>query len=93
MLCDAVYLLSNNHINGLIAAPFNPDEEELIAYYISFLKTLSLSLNPMTVQFFFNKVRDGGGFCAGMPVHGCRFVPACLATAAEHDSQPVSALL
>lgn len=50
-------MLSNNHINGLIAAPFNSDEEELIAYYISFLKTLSLSLNVMTVQFFFNKVR------------------------------------
>ncbi len=52
----AVYLLSNNHINGLIATPFDSDEEELLAYYISFLKTLSLSLNEMTVQFFFNKV-------------------------------------
>jgi protein CLEC16A len=53
----AVYLLSNNHINGLIATPFDSDEEELLAYYISFMKTLSLNLNEMTIQFFFNQVR------------------------------------
>lgn len=38
----AVYFLSNNHVNDLISSRVDPTEEELVAYYISFLKTLSL---------------------------------------------------
>lgn len=30
---------------------------QVLAYYISFLKTLSLKLNKHTVHFFFNEVR------------------------------------
>ena len=33
------------------------EDEELIAYYISFLKTLSLRLDSNTVHFFFNEHR------------------------------------
>lgn len=49
------YLLSNNYINDLIVHRFDFSNEELLAYYISFLKTLSLKLNPRTIQFFFNE--------------------------------------
>ncbi len=51
----AVYLLSNNHINDLISAPFNDSHEELLGYHISLLKTLSLSFNRATIQFFYSR--------------------------------------
>ena len=53
---------SNNHVNMLISHPFEHDfrhpvlGEELMAHYVSFLKTLSLKLNVATVQFFFNNI-------------------------------------
>jgi hypothetical protein len=56
------YLLSNNHVNELITHKFDfaenskVSDDELLAYYISLLKTLSLKLNPNTIQFFFNAV-------------------------------------
>ena len=50
------YLLSNNHINELITHKFDFSDDELLAYYISLLKTLSLKLNKSTLQFFFNEV-------------------------------------
>ena len=46
------YLFSNNHVNELIECDFDFDDEEVMAYYISLLKTISLKLNPATVQFF-----------------------------------------
>ncbi len=49
------YLLSNNHINKIIEHRFDFDDEEVMAYYISFLKTLSLKLNVHTIHFFFNE--------------------------------------
>uniref|UniRef100_A0A671RGI6 Protein CLEC16A-like n=1 Tax=Sinocyclocheilus anshuiensis TaxID=1608454 RepID=A0A671RGI6_9TELE len=52
------YLLSNNHVNSIIVHKFDfSDEEimEIMAYYISFLKTLSLKLNNHTVHFFYNE--------------------------------------
>lgn len=48
------YLLSNDRINAIISHPFDFSDEEVLAYYISFLKTLSLKLDSSTVQFFFN---------------------------------------
>ncbi|KAJ1974580.1 Protein CL16A, partial [Dimargaris verticillata] len=48
------YLLSNNYINKIIAFPFDVSNDEVLAYYVSFLKTLSLRLNPDTIHFFFN---------------------------------------
>lgn len=47
------YIFSNNHINQLIALPYDFRDEELLAHYVSFLKTLSSKLNDRTVQFFF----------------------------------------
>lgn len=48
------YLLSNNHVNSIILHKFDTTDEEVMAYYISFLKTLSFKLNPHTIHFFFN---------------------------------------
>lgn len=35
---------------------FDFSDEEVMAYYISFLKTLSLKLNAHTIHFFYNEV-------------------------------------
>ncbi|CAF5166121.1 unnamed protein product, partial [Rotaria magnacalcarata] len=51
------YLLSNNHINNIIVHKFDFNDEEITAYYISFLKTLSLKLNTQSINFFYNEVR------------------------------------
>ncbi|XP_026678930.1 protein CLEC16A-like [Diaphorina citri] len=50
------YLLSNNHVNSIIVHKFDFSDEEVMAYYISFLKTLSLKLNSHTIHFFYNEV-------------------------------------
>ncbi|CAF0812734.1 unnamed protein product [Brachionus calyciflorus] len=49
------FLLSNNHINNIILNKFDFSDEEVMAYYISFLKTLSLKLNNHSIHFFFNE--------------------------------------
>ena len=49
------FLLSNNHINNIILNKFDFSDEEVMAYYISFLKTLSLKLNSHSIHFFFNE--------------------------------------
>ena len=53
----ADYLLSNNHVNAIIVHKFDFSDEEVMAYYISFLKTLSFRLNKHTIHFFYNEVR------------------------------------
>jgi protein CLEC16A len=50
------YLLSNNHVNNIILHKFDFSDEEITAYYISFLKTLSLKLNKHSINFFYNEV-------------------------------------
>ncbi|KAJ1347946.1 hypothetical protein KIN20_003133 [Parelaphostrongylus tenuis] len=52
------FLLSNNHVNSIITHDFDFNNEEIMAYYISFLKTLSFKLNPSTIHFFFNEATD-----------------------------------
>ena len=54
----ADYLLSNNYVNQIICHKFDFSDEEILAYYISFLKTLSLKLNKNTIHFFYNEVRE-----------------------------------
>ena len=49
------YLLSNNHVNSIIVHKFDFSDEEVMAYYVSFLKTLSFKLNAHTIHFFFNE--------------------------------------
>nr|XP_021151414.1 protein CLEC16A isoform X1 [Columba livia] len=45
------YLLSNNYVNSIIVHKFDFSDEEIMAYYISFLKTVSLK----PVHFFYNE--------------------------------------
>ena len=47
--------MSNNHINNIIVHKFDFVDEEVMAYYISFLKTLSLKLNMHSIHFFYNE--------------------------------------
>ncbi|CAF4392704.1 unnamed protein product, partial [Rotaria sp. Silwood2] len=49
------YLLSNNYVNNIILHKFDFSDEEITAYYISFLKTLSLKLNKHSINFFYNE--------------------------------------
>ncbi|XP_075421469.1 protein CLEC16A isoform X6 [Ascaphus truei] len=49
------YLLSNNHVNSIIVHKFDFSDEEIMAYYIYFLKILSMKLNNHTVHFFYNE--------------------------------------
>ncbi|XP_010046920.2 protein TRANSPARENT TESTA 9 [Eucalyptus grandis] len=44
------YLFSNEHINYLITYSFNFDNEELLSYYISFLRAISGKLNKNTIS-------------------------------------------
>ena len=48
--------MSNNHVNSIIVHKFDFSDEEVMAYYISFLKTLSFRLNKHTIHFFYNEV-------------------------------------
>ena len=52
------YLLSNNHVNNIIVHKFDFNDEEITAYYIYFLKTLSSKLNSHSINFFFNEVGE-----------------------------------
>ncbi|XP_041435063.1 protein CLEC16A isoform X3 [Xenopus laevis] len=49
------YLLSNNHVNSIIVHKFDFSDEEIMGYYICFLKTLSVKLKNHTVHFFYNE--------------------------------------
>uniref|UniRef100_A0A7E4ZSZ0 FPL domain-containing protein n=1 Tax=Panagrellus redivivus TaxID=6233 RepID=A0A7E4ZSZ0_PANRE len=49
------FLLSNNNVNTVIQHEFNFANEDIMAYFISFMKTLSLKINSKTVHFFFNE--------------------------------------
>lgn len=49
------YLLSNNLVNSIIVHKFDFSDEDVMGYYILFLKTLSLKLNTHTIHFFYNE--------------------------------------
>lgn len=49
------YLLSNNLVNSIIVHKFDFSDEDVMGYYILFLKTLSLKLNAHTIHFFYNE--------------------------------------
>uniref|UniRef100_A0A2S2QFM6 Protein CLEC16A n=2 Tax=Sipha flava TaxID=143950 RepID=A0A2S2QFM6_9HEMI len=52
------YLLSNNHVNSIIINKLDFSDEDVLAYYISFLKTLSFKLNLNTIHFFYNEATN-----------------------------------
>ncbi|KAI8809071.1 hypothetical protein BJ742DRAFT_248795 [Cladochytrium replicatum] len=48
------FLLSSNYINEIISVRFNTANEEILSYYITLLKNLSLKLNIKTQVLLFN---------------------------------------
>lgn len=50
------YIFSNNKINNLIYTTFINQDEDIIPYYISMIKSISFFLNYDTSKFFFNEV-------------------------------------
>ncbi|KAJ2039234.1 Protein CL16A [Coemansia sp. RSA 922] len=46
-------LLGDGFVNDLIGAPVDLDCEEVLAYYVAFLKALSLKLTSSTIHYFF----------------------------------------
>lgn len=49
------FLLSNNVINDFIDFKYNFDDDEILDYYISFLKSLALRLETNPIQLFYNQ--------------------------------------
>jgi len=43
-------------VNSIILHKFDFTDEEITAYYISFIKTLSFKLNTHSINFFYNEV-------------------------------------
>ncbi|MQL95210.1 hypothetical protein Taro_027874 [Colocasia esculenta] len=52
------YIFSNEHINHLITHPFDFKNEELLSYYISFLRAVSGKLNKSTVPLLVKTEND-----------------------------------
>lgn len=52
------YLFSNEHINYLITYTFDFQNEELLSYYISFLRAISGKLNKNTISLFVKTRND-----------------------------------
>lgn len=50
------YIFSNNKINNLIYTTFIYQDDEIMPYYISMIKSISFFLNYHTSKFFFNEV-------------------------------------
>ncbi|RIA90987.1 hypothetical protein C1645_768612 [Glomus cerebriforme] len=57
-LTSLYFLLSNNYVNEIICHKFDFSNDEILAYYIIFLRTLSLKLDSNTLFFFFNERQD-----------------------------------
>ncbi|CAJ0754548.1 18231_t:CDS:10 [Entrophospora sp. SA101] len=49
------FLLSNNYVNSIVWHKFDFSNEEILAYYIYLLRTLSFKLDTNTLYFFFNE--------------------------------------
>lgn len=47
------FLLSNRHVNHLMSTPLDFEDEEILAYYITLMKSLAMRLNAETIKFFF----------------------------------------
>lgn len=50
------YFLSNSSLMKFQMMKFSSLDTELAEYYINFLKSISIRLNPMTIKLFYNQV-------------------------------------
>ena len=91
------FLLSNNHMNSIITHKFDFAQEEVLAYYISFMRSLSMKLTNDTILFFHNEHLPDFPLYAEVSRGAC--LPrlrtsrrtsclACFPTAPVHDSYP-----
>ncbi len=46
------FLFSNNHVNNIIETRFDFTDEEVLGYFITFLKAVSVRLTAQTAQYF-----------------------------------------
>lgn len=56
------YLLSNNYVNKLIEMRLDFNDEEILCYYITLLKSLAMRLDGETIHFFFIRRGDSCKF-------------------------------
>ncbi|KAI8872743.1 hypothetical protein GQ42DRAFT_114575, partial [Ramicandelaber brevisporus] len=49
------YLLSNNYVNRIMMAPLDFSNEEIVAYYVTLLKAVALSLNSESLTYLFDR--------------------------------------
>jgi|LauGreDrversion4_2_1035121.scaffolds.fasta_scaffold403511_1 protein CLEC16A len=49
------FIFSNNFLNQIISRSYEKYDDEFVAYYISFIKSLSLKIDTTTIQFFFHR--------------------------------------
>lgn len=49
------FIFSNNFINQIISQDYSKYDDEFIAYFINFIKSLSLKIDTTTIQFFFHE--------------------------------------
>ncbi len=49
------FMFSNNFINQIISLDYSNYDDEFIAYYVNFMKSLSLKIDSNTIQFFFHE--------------------------------------
>ncbi|RHZ89459.1 hypothetical protein Glove_14g26 [Diversispora epigaea] len=57
-LTSLYFFLSNNYVNKIICHKFDFSNDEILAYFISLLRTLSFKLAKSTLCFFFNEHID-----------------------------------
>jgi protein CLEC16A len=53
------FLFSNNFINQIISEDYSKYDDEFIAYFINFIKSLSLKIDSTTIQFFLHEQQSG----------------------------------
>src|SRR4051812_49197999 len=49
------FIFSNNFINHIISNDYERYDDEFLSYYVNFIKSLSLTIDTTTIQFFFHK--------------------------------------
>lgn len=76
------FLFSNNHLNDIIGLGYDLRDEEVLAHFVTLLKTISFKLNKDTIQFFFQV--DAGNRCVWNALM-CLCLPAAwAASSAAH---------
>jgi len=51
-----VYIMSHRTMNKIIGYSYNFDNDEIVNYFIAFLKSLAVRLDDESIKFFFNEV-------------------------------------